>query len=222
MLSELDLGALPLERRARLEGSASRRGYDPRSPAVRRILGDVQLFLESPAGERLAALARRGALRREVPFVLRLDGDGATPACYLTGAIDALAEEPDGVSLVDFKYARARPGSAARHRFQLLAYALAASRAFPGRRVRTGLQFLRGSCAAMDLTPAPEELERFAALVPRLAAGAFRGEGEHRSPAELARDEARCRSEACGYVARCHGALAQAHAGASPRPARVL
>jgi len=221
MLSELDLGAPPLERRAQLAASASRRGYDPHGPAVRRILGDVHRFLESPAGDRLAALARSGALRREVPFLLRLEGDGATPACYLTGAIDALAVEPEGVSVVDFKYAMARPGSAARYRFQLLAYAVAASRAFPGRSVRAGLQFLRGSCAAVDLTPAPGELERFAALAPRLALGAFLGEGEE-PPADLARDEALCRSEGCGYVARCHGVHALAHAGASPQPPRVL
>jgi len=222
MLSELDLGAPPLERRAQLEASATRRGYDPRSPAVRRILADVLRFLASPAGDRLAALARSGALRREVPFLLRLPGDGAVPACYLSGAIDALAIEERGVSVVDFKYAMARPGSAARYRFQLLAYALAASRAYPGRRVRMGLQFLRGSCASVDLTPAPEELERFAALAPRLALGAFRGEGEEHSPAELSRDEARCRAEGCGYAARCHGPSAQAHEGASPAPARVL
>jgi CRISPR/Cas system-associated exonuclease Cas4 (RecB family) len=222
MLSEVDLGATPLERRAQLAASASRRGYDPRSPAVRRILGDVHRFLESPAGDRLAALARSGALRREVPFLLRLEGDGAAPACYLGGAIDALAAEPDFVSVVDFKYAMARPGSAARYRFQLLAYAVAASRAFPGRSVRIGLQFLRGSCAAVDLTPAPEELERFTALAPHLALGAFRGEGEEHSPAELGRDEALCRSEGCGWAARCHGTRALAHAGASPHPLPVL
>jgi ATP-dependent exoDNAse (exonuclease V) beta subunit len=222
MLSELDLGAPPLERRAQLAASATRRGYDPRSPAVRRVLGDVHRFLESRAGSRLAALSRSGALRREVPFLLRLEGDGTTPACYLSGTIDALAEDANGVALVDFKYAMARPGSAGRYRTQLLAYALAASRAFPGRPLRSGLQFLRGSCAAVDLTPAPGELERFAGRAPRLALGAFRGEGEGRSPAELSRDEGRCRSEGCGYATRCFGPGVQPRAGATPQRPRVL
>ena len=202
MLSEVDLAASPLERRPQLQAVALRRGYDPASPGVRRIQGDVARFLESEPGRRLGRAARAGQLRREVPFLLRLDGDGA-PSCYLVGAIDAIVEDRRGIEVIDFKYALARPGAAERYRLQLLAYALAAGRAYPERRVIARLQFLRGSCASVDLTPTPAELRRFAREAPRLAVSAHAGADLGRAPHDLGRDEARCSGEGCGYVSRC-------------------
>jgi len=202
MLSEVDIAASPLERRPQLQAVALRRGYDPASPGVRRILGDVARFLESEAGRRLGRAAQAGQLRREVPFLLRLDGDG-DPSCYLVGAIDALLEDRRGIEVIDFKYALARPGAAERYRLQLLAYALAAGRASPERRVTARLQFLRGSCASVDVTPAAADLRRFAREAPRLAALTHAGADLDRTPRELGRDEARCRAEGCGYVGRC-------------------
>lgn len=203
MIAEVELGAPPLERRAQLAAAAGRRGYDPHSRGVRRIIADVARFLDSAPGLRLTRAALAGALRREVPFLLRLDGDGM-PSCYLVGAVDALVEERKAVVVLDFKYAMARAGAGERYRFQLLAYALAASRALPGRKVTVSLQFLRGSFATVDLAPSPADLDRFAREVPRLAAAAHGGADLSRSPAELGRDEARCRQEGCGYVRRCH------------------
>ncbi|GEJ57960.1 UvrD-helicase domain-containing protein [Anaeromyxobacter diazotrophicus] len=202
MLAEVDLAAPPLERRVLLAAAASRRGYDPRSPGVRRIAADVSRFLDAPSARRLARAAAEGRLRREVPFLLRLGGDGA-PLCYLTGAIDALLEERGGLAVVDFKYALCRPGAAERYRLQLVAYALAAARAFPGQRVTASLQFLRGPCAAVDVTPTQAELRQFAREAPRLAQAVQAGEGYASTPAALGRDAARCRSEGCGYLARC-------------------
>ena len=202
MLSEVDLAAPPLERRVQLAAAASRRGYDPRSPGVRRIAADVSRFLDGPAARRLARAAAAGRLRREVPFLLRLQGDGV-PACYLTGAIDALLEERGGLTVIDFKYALARPGAADRYRLQLVAYALAAARAFPGQRVSATLQFLRGGCAEVDLTPSDAELRRFARDAPRLAQAVHAGDGFATAPAALGRDASRCRAEGCGYFARC-------------------
>jgi ATP-dependent exoDNAse (exonuclease V) beta subunit len=204
MIAEVELGAPPLERRAQLAAAAGRRGYDPHSRGVRRIIADVARFLDSAPGLRLTRAAAAGALRREVPFLLRLDGDGM-PSCYLVGAVDALVEERKAVVVLDFKYAMARAGAGERYRFQLLAYALAASRALPGRKVTVSLQFLRGSFATIDLAPSPADLHRFAREVPRLAAAAHGGADLSRSPEELGRDEARCRQEGCGYVRRCHG-----------------
>lgn len=204
MLSETDLAAPPLERRAQMAAAATRRGWDPVSAGVRRILAEVARFASSPPGEVLAAAARQGRLSREVPFLLRLEGDG-TPAAYLVGAIDALVAggRGEGITVVDYKYATARPEAAERYRLQLLAYALAARRAHPGARVRARLQFLRGDLRAIDLTPTEADLERFAREAPRLAWEAYRGAGD-RSPADLGRDEARCRAEECGYVGRCY------------------
>jgi ATP-dependent helicase/nuclease subunit A len=205
MLAEADLGAPPLERRAQLAAAAARRGYDPQVPGVRKILAEVARFAETPAGRALGDAAREGRLDREVPFLLRLDGDGP-PAAYLVGAVDALVRERrgGGLTVVDYKYAAARPGSAERYRLQLLAYVLAASRAVPGVNVRARLQFLRGDHRAIDVTPSAAELERFAGSAPRLVREAHAGGGE-RTPAELGRDEARCRAEGCGYVGRCYG-----------------
>lgn len=203
MVAESDLAAPPLERRAQLAAAATRRGYDPASPGVRRILAEVSRFAVSPAGRLLADAARAGRVRREVPFTIRVDGAAGTPACYLVGAIDALIEERrGGLVVVDFKYAVPRPGAAERYRLQLLAYALAASRAHPGVRVRTRLQFLRNDHRAVDATPEATEVAAFAEAAPALAWGAFRGDGD-RSPEALGRDAARCRAEGCGFVARC-------------------
>jgi ATP-dependent exoDNAse (exonuclease V) beta subunit len=218
MLSEVDLAAPPLAQRAQLGAAASRRGYDEASPAVRRILRDVTRFLDSPAGRRLAGLAQRGGLRREVPFLMRLDAPGSPPdaggaRCYLSGAIDAIAEEKGGLVVIDFKYALPAPGAAEKYRIQLLTYALAATRALPGKPVRASLQYLRGSCASVDVTPSPAELAAFAQEAPRLAAAAALGrEGE--APEALGRTEERCRGEGCGYVFRCYPRRGPERAGA--------
>jgi ATP-dependent exoDNAse (exonuclease V) beta subunit len=230
MLAETDLAAPPLERRAQMAAAAVRRGHDPASAGVRRILAEIGGFAESEAGRVLARAAREGRLSREVPFLLRLDGaagaDGpAVPDAYLVGAIDALVagRRGEGITVVDYKYATARPEAAERYRLQLLAYALAALRAHPGARVRARLQFLRGDLRAVDLTPSARDLERFARDAPRLAWEAHRGCGDL-APHELGRDEARCRAEGCGYVTRCfpqaRGAAARA-APAAPIAARA-
>jgi ATP-dependent exoDNAse (exonuclease V) beta subunit len=216
MLAEVDWAAPPLARRALVEAAALRRGYDPAALGVKRILVDVLRFLGSPGGERLARAARAGALRREVPFLLRLDAEGL-PSCYVTGAIDALVEGRREVAVVDFKYAVARPGAAERYRLQLLSYALAAARAYPGRRVTAGLQFLRGGCASVDVTPSPQELRRFEREAPRLAIEASRGGADAAppTPAELGRDEPRCRAEGCGFVWKCYPPAAGARGAAA-------
>ncbi len=217
MLAESDLTAPPLERRAQMAAAAARRGYDPASAGVRRILAEVGRFADTEGGSVLAQAARDGRLSREVPFLLRLEGaegdrGGAGPApadrvpdAYLVGAIDALVmgRRGEGLVVVDYKYATPGPGAAERYRIQLLAYTLAARRAHPGASVRARLQFLRGDLRAVDVTPSDLELEAFAREAPRLAWGAHRGAEGDVAPAELGRDEARCRREGCGYVARC-------------------
>ncbi|BDG07108.1 UvrD-helicase domain-containing protein [Anaeromyxobacter paludicola] len=203
MLAETDLAAPPLERRAQLSAAAARRGYDPGSQGVRRILGDVSRFLDAAEGRALAEAARKGRVRRELPFLLRLAGDGV-PDCYLTGAIDALVEAGREAVVIDFKYAHPRREAAERYRMQLLAYALAAQRALPGSSIRARLQFLRGSCAALDLTPTDSELSRFAREAPFAAASACAGTAAQRTPAALGRDRARCEAEGCGYLLRCY------------------
>jgi CRISPR/Cas system-associated exonuclease Cas4 (RecB family) len=217
MLAEADLGAPPLQRRAQLAAVAARRGYDPDGAGVRRILREVSRFAEAPGGRLVADAAAGGRLRREVPFLLRLDGAAGEPACYLNGAIDALvlpARRGAPILVIDFKYAVARPGAPERYRLQLLAYAAAAARAHGGARVEARLQFLRGDLRSVDVTPAPAALAAFETEAPALAAAAARGEGD-RPPSALSRTEERCRAEGCGFVARC---FPQARGG-GPGPA---
>jgi hypothetical protein len=202
MLAEVDLSAPPLQRRAQLAATAARRGHDPEAAGVRRIAADVWRFIDSPAGRRLAQLSARGAVRREVPFVLRLDGDGV-PACYLVGAIDAFVEEAAALTVIDFKYALPRADSVERYRHQLLAYAVAATRARPEAKIRAKVQFLRGTCTTVDVTPTPAELDRFAREAPFLAARAA-SEQEPPSAADLGRTPERCSAEGCGFVSLCH------------------
>jgi len=200
MLAEADLAAPPLERRAQLLAAASRRGYDPQSPGVRRILAEVTRFTESAGGRRLCRAADEGRLRREVPFLLRLEAPGG--AAYLVGAIDALVSGPEGELLVvDYKYATPRPEAAARYRLQLAVYTLAVARSHPGARVQAALQFLRGDHRLLDLTPTAAELASLAAAAPGWARAAATPRAV--DPAELGRDVRRCRAEGCGFVARC-------------------
>jgi hypothetical protein len=239
MLAESDLAAPPLERRAQMAAAAARRGYDPATPGVRRILSEVSRFADSDAGRVLARAAREGRLEREVPFLLRLDAPdipgagaastaleaaGGAPAAYLVGAIDALlaGRRGEGLVVVDFKYASPRGDAAERYRLQLLAYAVAAGRAHPGATVRARLQFLRGDCRAVDVTPSARDLARFEHDAPRLAREVHLGAGDV-APSLLGRDEARCRAEGCGYAARCHapGRPSRPASGEVVRPAIV-
>lgn len=206
MLAELDLAAPAPERLAQLAAVAVRRGYDPEGEGVERIREEVTRFLGSPPGLALAEAAAAGRLRREVPFLMRLDGAGAgsPPACYLDGAIDALVGHPKGGPLLvlDYKYAMPRAEAAERYRLQLAAYALAASRAHGGAPVEARLQFLRGDFASLDVTPTAEALSALALAAPALAWGVATGAGDQ-PPSALGRDEARCRGEGCGFVERC-------------------
>ncbi len=209
MLAEVDLTLSPLELRPQLSAVASRRGFDPRSTGVRRILGDVLQFLDAEPGKALVAAARAGLLRREVPFLLRLDSpEEGVPACYLSGSIDAIVSGRRRVEVVDFKYALATRGAADAYRVQLVAYSLAAGRAFPQHTVAASLQFLRGSCPRIDLTPSAAELRRFGREAPRLALAAHSGSELTKAPHEIGRTEARCREEGCGFAPRCHGQAA--------------
>ncbi|MGA8891416.1 MAG: PD-(D/E)XK nuclease family protein, partial [Anaeromyxobacteraceae bacterium] len=213
LLAEVDLGApAGPRRRALLEAAAERRGEDPRRAAVREIVEEVEGYLGRGDGVELERAAREGWLWRELPFVIRVGGgraEGIAPAeagaVYLDGTIDALVAAPDAVRLVDFKFARHLPGAEERYRFQLAAYSLAATRAFPGRPIRAELHYLRGGGRLVDVTPSPEELARLARELPALARAAARGEGRDAPPATLGRDRERCTAEGCGFVARCFG-----------------
>ncbi len=94
-------------------------------------------FWSGPLGLRLRRAAAAGCLRREVPFTLR-HGIGQTAPgewVLVQGVIDALAVEPQGLLLIDYKTDRpagriARAEAVARYSRQLRLYAAAAASAW--------------------------------------------------------------------------------------------
>ena len=94
-------------------------------------------FWSGPLGLRLRHAATQGHLRREVPFTLRHGIDRLAPGEWVLvqGVIDALAVEPDGLLLVDYKTDRLagrsdRHEATTRYGRQLRLYATAAAAAW--------------------------------------------------------------------------------------------
>src|SRR5262249_25479808 len=112
-------------------------GYDPSDPAVADVRVHVARFLDGAFARGLAG----AAVRRELPFLVAvpLDGGGRL---HVRGQIDLLVFAAEGVTVIDYKHARA--GEADEYAFQLAAYAMAARRLYPrAPSVRTGLVFLK-------------------------------------------------------------------------------
>jgi ATP-dependent exoDNAse (exonuclease V) beta subunit len=105
---------------------------------ISRLLGNLGA---SPSVARLREAAEKGDLAREFPFRTLL-GD----TTILNGAIDALALLDGSVLVVDYKTGGAGEDgveeAASHYRMQMTAYALAASRLYPGRAVDVALVFL--------------------------------------------------------------------------------
>ncbi len=108
-----------------------------------------------PTGRELARLHRTLALRRELPFRVRMEGPGR--GISLVGSVDALWIEGDTLFIRDYKItAGEMDGTAAwetLYREQLLFYGYAASRAFPGRKQDIRLLHLREGREGERITP---------------------------------------------------------------------
>ncbi len=106
------------------------------APAAALVdLQAVARFLAGPLGRRLRARPR--AVRREVPFALRLAATEVYPEepaagewVLVQGIIDALALEEGGLLLVDYKTDAAGAADAERYRPQVALYARAAASAW--------------------------------------------------------------------------------------------
>ena len=94
---------------------------------------DIERFLSSSVGHRMAAAAARGQLRRETPFTYAVPADTIDPAfpssesILVQGVIDAWFPEDGGIILVDYKTDHVSSGRgeelAEKYRTQLLMYA---------------------------------------------------------------------------------------------------
>jgi ATP-dependent exoDNAse (exonuclease V) beta subunit len=135
MLQRLDFGAPPEVWGDTCRSTAA--GYHLAvTPAdLEEVCRAVTGFAASPAGRELA----RCRLRRELPFLLRLDG---AAQYHLKGAMDLVAEDDDTVTVLDYKFAGHGGDGTEGYRFQVACYMLVLAAAFPGKRVRGALAFL--------------------------------------------------------------------------------
>ncbi|HJA12660.1 MAG TPA: helicase-exonuclease AddAB subunit AddA [Candidatus Mediterraneibacter merdipullorum] len=86
-------------------------------------LCDVLRFLACESGKRMSAAARQGNLYREQPFVLAVDASAIYPEdrsgekILVQGIIDAYYEEPDGLTVLDYKTDRVRTGEELKEKY---------------------------------------------------------------------------------------------------------
>jgi ATP-dependent helicase/nuclease subunit A len=201
----LELAPLDLprgERKAALSRLLDLESGDSGDPAHAEVLAAVQAYLDDPLAARMARAGGPPRLHRELPFALRLD-PGKGPALVVRGQLDALLVDGDSATVIDYKLSRG--SDAARYRFQLDAYALAADRLVEGTvPVRSALVFLRAKGPRIEEQP-PREAGELRRIEERLeGAGGVLLEG--RRTGHWPRiDVARCRELGCGFVRRCHG-----------------
>lgn len=168
-------------------------GYDAADAAVAEVRAHVRAFLDTDFARALDG----AAVRRELPFLLAVPyADGVL---YLRGQMDLVVLTPAGVTVVDYKHARA--GDPDDYRFQLDAYALAARRLYPhAPSVRTGLAFLKEadpSPRIADAAPSAPFEASLAALGRELATA--------RAAAAFAqRPLSTCHRLRCGFIYRCY------------------
>jgi ATP-dependent exoDNAse (exonuclease V) beta subunit len=190
------------ERKAALLRLLDLEGGDGTDPAHAEVVAAVQAYLDDPLAARMARAGGPPRLHRELPFALRVD-PGKGPALVVRGQLDALLVDGDSATVIDYKLSRG--SEAARYRFQLDAYALAADRLVEGAvPVRSALVFLRAKGPRIEEQPARDasELRR---IEDRLeSAGGVLADG--RRTGHWPRiDVARCREVGCGFLRRCHG-----------------
>ena len=155
-LQHLDLSA-PADRQAkqldRFLKSRLRWTPIPAKPAE-QLLDDLRNFLRSPMAERMRT--ERRIVRREYPFEMGLES--GKPALFVRGKVDLLIAGGSSVEIYDYKY-QPPMSSLGDYEGQLMAYALAACRAFDLTLVTVGLQFLMGDQALVRREVGADEAE---------------------------------------------------------------
>ncbi|MFL5320620.1 MAG: UvrD-helicase domain-containing protein [Myxococcaceae bacterium] len=167
------------------------------------LVADVEAFLGTAFCKRLAKLGV-AKLHRELPFLLRLGGEGSL-AVHLRGQIDLLVEDEDGgATVVDYKFAEAPEDVFGTYGFQLDCYALAAKHFVQdGVAIRTGLAFLKGGPREPDFREVPSA-EQLSALESNLVQHGRTLLEASQSGAWAGIERKRCQALRCGYQYRCH------------------
>lgn len=181
--------------RAELDRLLVADGYDAKDPLVAEVRAHVAAFLDTPFARALDG----AAVRRELPFLLSVPYGGGV--LYLRGQMDLVVLTADGVTVVDYKHARA--GDPEDYRFQLDAYALAARRLYPAApSVRTGLAFLKEADPSPEIAPAPPSAP-FEAALAELGASLS---ASRAADQWATRPLATCHRLRCGFIYRCYPA----------------
>jgi ATP-dependent exoDNAse (exonuclease V) beta subunit len=168
-------------------------GYYPADAEVAEVRAHVERFLATPFARGLAG----AAVRRELPFLLAVPYDGGL--LYLRGQVDLLLLDRDGVTVIDYKHARA--GDPGDYQFQLGAYALAARRLYPqAPSVRTGLVFLKEHDPTPTVAIAADsgQFERELAKLGQGLADARANDSWEARPLST------CHRIRCGFIYRCY------------------
>jgi ATP-dependent exoDNAse (exonuclease V) beta subunit len=200
-LTALDRGGEPLQ--AQLKEILWMQGIDPSAASARQILSWMEAFSKTSFVHRLSK-AGPARVHRELPFLLRLDGDLGGPTVYLKGQIDLLFEDEEGRAVViDYKASARPPAGLAPYVFQLDCYRLAAQQFVrPGVSVIAGLVFLQQKSPEPDFWPDPEALQSgFAQKLRAAAAEMSQVSSRSHWPG---REQLECASSRCGYQYRCH------------------
>lgn len=151
LLEQLDFAADVGGQRAACMQRAARIAADPAHPGVAEVIDSVLALAATPLGRGLAGKR----LLREHPFTLVCRG---AATYYIRGAMDLVAVEDERVTVYDYKYLNREGADLEGYRFQIRAYLLALSRAFPGRVLAGELLFLRGG-GAERVTCDPRDFE---------------------------------------------------------------
>jgi len=205
VLAALERRAEQASDRAFVRDEIAALGYDLADSRLAGTVVNLERFLASPAGRALAALPVEQR-RHELPFVLAVDAAPFGAAVH--GQMDVLTWEAGRPVVVDFKNAKRSATSLDAYRLQLEAYATAAAALceLGDAAVCTRLVFLAEASEPLDfeVTAAMRTsfLARTADVVRALLAARPAGELWAGEPVS------RCRELRCGFVSRCHGALA--------------
>jgi ATP-dependent helicase/nuclease subunit A len=177
-----------IERLVNLVSAGTSIGPKERAAIVR----DLRRYLEyrSGAGEEKIA-------GRETSFFLHAGKDGLD--LFISGQIDVLAEDGDTIVARDYKYSRAAEEGSA-YQLQMECYALAAAEAYPERRIRAELVFLRDHTERRAVPlPSSERIRSHLLEVGRQMFAARASNGYPKKPA----DRSLCQKLRCGYIRQC-------------------
>jgi len=110
---------------------------------VKTIKEDLLAFLSGDFGITLSQV-KGGHIFREIPFMLRLQGNDFPRMIVLQGAIDLLFRDGNGVwTVVDYKYSAGRGIDRDRYKIQLMTYALSVARRMRLDKVRALIKVIR-------------------------------------------------------------------------------